>query len=291
MNLDSLHVEEEFGILSSDDIYLDCILVKPKDLTDDQIEVIYVWVPRYPLTKTNLINCARQDINAEWRQGRSAHLVFDLRGTGDSDGRLGDKHFDRDLEGIKLWAEERFGEINIVFQGQPDGHGQAAVFPVRPGVIFEYYHYSAPIRASQQDAKTHPPLLYISTPGNFSLVDDVLCNRLAKSGYEVYGMDPLRYLLHASSKNRLKLAEQWSDLKLFLNIIPEKPILIGQPLGAGLALLWTCGLERSQGVIAIGKAQDVFDAWHIFKNDNPHSYFINRYLYLLCLNQPSPPGR
>lgn len=279
MNFESLHEEEEFGILSSDDIYLDCVLVKPKDLEDNQIEILYVWVPRFPLTKTTVINCARHDINAEWREGRAAHLTFDLRGTGDSDGRLGDKHFDRDLDGIRLWAAERFGEIDIVFQGLPDGHGQPAVVPIRPGVIIEYYHYPATNEETSAANNSHPPILYISTPGNFSIVDDVLCNRLARSGYNVFAIDPLRYLLHASSVNRLKIADQWADLEIFLEHIDRAPVLIGQPLGAGLALLWTCGLENAQGVISIGQAQAVFDAWHIFENNNPHSYFINRYLY------------
>lgn len=280
MKFDTLYEEEEFGVLSTDDLYLDCALIKPKALPDDQLESLYVWVPRYPLTKTTLINCARHDITAEWRQSKAAHLVFDLRGTGDSDGTLGDHHFDRDLEGIKLWASERFGDINIVFQGQPYGHGSAIVFPIRPGVILEYYHYPADLNESS--AAHHPPILYIATPGNFNLVDDELCVRIARAGYEVYAMDPLRYLLHASSKKRLKAADQWSDLDKFLNSLPKAPILLGQPLGAGLALLWACGLERILGVIAIGKAQDVFDPWHIFENNNPHSYFINRHLYRLA---------
>jgi hypothetical protein len=283
MNLETLYEEEEFGVLSSDDIYLDCILVKPKDLADKQIEALYVWVPRYPLTKTTLINCARQDIQAGWRHGKAAHLVFDLRGTGDSDGQLGDKNFNRDLEGIKIWAIERFGEIDLVFQGQPDGHGSAAIFPIRPGVIAEYYHYR--VQAAREGRSAHPPLFYISTPGSFSLVDDELCLRLARAGYEVFAMDPLRYLLHASSKNRLKPAEQWSDMNTFCGIMPQPPILIGQPLGAGLALLWASGMEKVRGVISLGKAQEVFDPWHIFDNNNPHSYFINRYLYQLA---PSP---
>lgn len=280
MNLDSLYEEEAFGILSSDDIYLDCILVKPLGLKDDQLQLLYVWVPKYPLTKTALINCARQDIHGEWRQGKAAHLVFDLRGTGDSDGQLGDKNFNRDLQGIQIWAAERFGKIDIVLLGQPDGHGSAAIFPVRPGVIIEYYHYRAETKGGK--SRSHPPLLYLSTSGHFSLVDDELCHRLARAGYEVFALDPLRYLLHASSKKRLKAAEQWADIEAFCKILPESPIIIGQPLGAGLALLWACGIEKIQGVISIGKAQEAFDPWHIFENDNPHSYFINRYLYQLA---------
>lgn len=281
MNLDSPYEEEAFGVLSSDDIYLDCILVKPKGLQDNRLEVLYVWVPRYPLTKTSLINCARQDINSDWRQGKMAHLVFDLRGTGDSDGRFGDKNFDRDLEGIKIWANERFGEIDLVFQGLPDGHGNAIIMPIRPGVIIEYYHYPMEKKGKGKDYIAHPPLLYLSTPGNFSLVDDELCLRLSRAGYEVFAMDPIRYLLHASSKNRLKAADQYSDIEKFCNVIPESPIIIGQPLGAGLALLWACGIQKIQGVVSIGKAQEVFDPWHMFDNDNPHSYFINRFLYQL----------
>ena len=284
MNLDSPYEEEAFGVLSSDDIYLDCILVRPKGLDDKEIEVLYVWVPRYPLTKTTLINCARHDISSDWRQGKAAHLVFDLRGTGDSDGQLGDRHFNRDFEGIQIWATERFGKIDIVFMGQPDGHGSAILLPIRPGVILEYYHYPVNPEADNRGNRSHPPILYISTPGNFSMVDDELCQRLARAGYEVFAIDPLRYLLHASGKNRLKPADQWTDLNVFCKSIPEPPVLIGQPLGAGLALLWACGLEKIQGVIAIGKAQAAFDPWHIFENDNPHIYFINRYLYKLAPN-------
>ena len=57
MDFESLYEEEEFGVLSSDDLYLDCVLVRPKALKDSQLELLYVWVPRYPLTKTTLINC------------------------------------------------------------------------------------------------------------------------------------------------------------------------------------------------------------------------------------------
>ncbi len=275
MNVDSLYEEEAFGVLSSDEIYLDCLLIKPKGLKDADVESLYIWVPRYPLTKTSLINCARQDINVEWRQGKAAHLVFDLRGTGDSDGSRGDKNFKRDIEGLQIWAAERFGDVEIIGLGQPDGHGNAAILPIRPGVILEYYHYSA----KNNDEGAKPPLIYLSTPGSFSLVDDEICLRLARAGHEVFALDPLRYLLHASSKKRLTLADQWADIEIFCNLLPEPAIIIGQPHGSGLAMLWACELEKIKGVISIGAAQDVFDAWHIFNNDNPHSYFISRYLY------------
>jgi hypothetical protein len=210
MNIEPLHEEEAFGILSSDNIYLDCILVKPKVLEDSDIEALYIWVPKYPLTKTTLIICARHEINAEWREGKAAHLVFDLRGTGDSDGTLGDRNFQSDLKGIEIWAGERFGNVDLVILGRPEGQGKAHIFPVRPGVIIEYYHYPAAAGSAEKNDKpsTSPiPLLYLATPGNFSVIDDAVCQRLAQAGYDVYGLDPLRYLLHASSRKRLTPAD------------------------------------------------------------------------------------
>lgn len=281
MSSDSFYEEEAFGVLSSDEIYLDCILVRPKGIPDKDINALFIWVPRYPLTKTTLINCARHDIQADWRQGKALHLVFDLRGTGDSDGDRNDKNFDRDIKGLQIWAAERFGKIEVVLLGIADGHGQAAISPIRSGVIIEYYHYPA---ETPNDNDTEPaklPLFYLSTPGNFSIVDDELCQRLARAGYEVFGLDPLRYLLHASAKAPLNPADQWADLEIFYDMVTGPAIIIGQPLSSGLAMLWASGVERIRGVIAIGTAQDVFNPWHIFDNNNPHNYFINRYLYRL----------
>lgn len=282
MNPDFPYEEEAFGVLSSDEIYLDCIMVKPKGMADEDLESLHIWIPRYPLTKATVINCARQDIQAEWRQGKTAHLVFDLRGTGDSDGDRTDKNYDRDIKGLEIWAAERFGDIDVNFLGLPDGHGQAAIAPIRPGVIIEYYHFPPQSQGDSNPAAQKPPLLYLSTPGNFSLIDDELCLRLARAGYNVYGMDPLRYLLHASTNQPLSPAAQWADMDIFCSSLPTPPILIGQPLSAGLAMFWTCGVERFLGVIAIGAAQSVFEPWHIFDNGNPHNYFINRYLYRMA---------
>ena len=113
------YVEENFGILTDDNLYLDAILVKPAHLTDDKLRVLRVWVPKYPLTKTSVITCARQEVKSYGPDGRIAHLVFDLRGTGDSDGVLGQHNFKLDLGAIAAWAEERFGKINFGFLGTP----------------------------------------------------------------------------------------------------------------------------------------------------------------------------
>ena len=71
------YVEEQFGILTDDDLYLDCVLVRPAEMEDENLRVLRVWVPKYPLTKSSLITCARQEVQAFGRQNKLAHLVFD----------------------------------------------------------------------------------------------------------------------------------------------------------------------------------------------------------------------
>ena len=97
--------EEAFGILRDDDLVLDCMLVRPSQATDADLKAIRVWVPRYPLTKASVITCARQEVDALGSQGNVAHLVFDLHGTGDSEGVASDHDFDADLRAVRLWAE------------------------------------------------------------------------------------------------------------------------------------------------------------------------------------------
>jgi hypothetical protein len=268
------YVEENFGILTDDDLYLDCILVKPVKLTDDKLRVLRVWVPKYPLTKTSVITCARQEVKSYGPNGRIAHLVFDLRATGDSEGILGDQNFQMDLQAVAAWAKERFGRVNFGFLGFPTlENGIVNLWPLRKNALMESYHYPA------AGASLSPPsMIYLSTYGNFSRADDILCTALAKAGYNVHGLDPLRYLLHASVNNRLTPNDLWDDLKLLIQMLPNEPIVIGQPLAAGLALVWAAGVKKIRGVMAIGRAQGGLAPAHIFQNNNPYTYLLHRHI-------------
>lgn len=270
------YVEEAFGVLTDDDVYLDCVLVKPAQLEDEGVRALRVWVPRYPLTKSSVITCARREVDANGPGGSVAHLVFDLRGTGHSEGQAGDTNFEMDMEGIRLWAEERFGDINVGFMGKPLGSEQVDVRPLRPGVVMETYHY----RPEQEGER--PPVIYLATYGNFGEADDARCSALAEAGYEVYAMDPLRYLLHASALGRMTVSDLWRDLEALVGQIREEPLLVGLPVSAGLALLWASGVEAVQGVLAIGRTQLAFKPGHIFANDNPHKFFLARYVHKIA---------
>jgi hypothetical protein len=286
------YIEETFGILTDDDIYLDCVLVKPAELTDEDLKVLRVWVPKFPLTKASLITCARQEVSSYGPDGKIAHLVFDLRGTGDSEGAPGDKNFQMDLRGIRAWADERFGQINFGFLGTPDGNGSVAVAPIRPGVTLEYYRYGP--KPARDNAR---PLIYMSTYGNFDRVDDALCLALSQNGYDVYGFDPLRYLLMSSARGRLTASEVFQDANTFARLLNGNPLIVGQPISAGLALLWMAGVDQMAGVIAIGRAQAAFQSGHIFKNYNPHAFFLGRFVanitprpVVLVINEGHPLG-
>jgi len=281
-NESQIYVEEAFGVLTDDDVYLDCVLVKPAKLEDEGVRALRVWVPRYPLTKSSVITCARQEVEANGPDGAVAHLVFDLRGTGHSEGEAGETDFEMDIQGIRLWAEERFGKINVGFLGKPLGSEQVDVRPLRPGVVMETYHYRPQQAAEEVPAAEKPPVVYLATYGNFGNADDALCCALAEAGYEVFAMDPLRYLLHASALGRLKVSDLWRDLEALVTQIPGQPLLVGLPVSAGLALLWASGVEAAQGVLAIGRAQLAFKPIHIFANDNPHKFFLGRYVHKIA---------
>lgn len=268
------YIEEPFGILTDDDLYLDCTLVRPPNIPDEGLQSLRVWVPKYPLTKNSVITCARQEVQYYGAQRKVAHLVFDLRGTGESEGAMGDESFDHDLHAIREWAKERFGKINVGFLGTPNSaYGRVNLWPLGPGSMMESYHYPA-----VSSEVTPPSLLYLSTYGSFGKTDDVVCTRLAQAGYDVFGLDPLRYLLHASSQNRLKPDDLNNDLKMLVQMLPSPPLIIGQPLAAGLALLWASHVSQVQGVIAIGRAQAGFAPAHIFHNNNPYTYLLSRYV-------------
>lgn len=274
MSSEQPYIEEPFGILTDDDLYLDCILVRPPDVPDEAIQSLRVWVPKFPLTKTSVITCARQEVQAAGKQRKMAHLVFDLRGTGESEGVMGDENFDHDLHAIREWAQERFGSVNFGFLGTPfSAYGRVNLWPLRPGSIMESYYYPA-----FSSAIAVPTLLYLSTYGSFGKTDDTVCARLAQAGYEVFGADPLRYLLHASAQNRLKPEDLWEDLKMLIQMLPAPPIIIGQPMAAGLALLWASRVPQVKGVIALGRAQVGFAPSHIFHTNNPYTYLLSRYV-------------
>ena len=278
-NNSRFYAKEAFGVLTDDDVYLDCVLFKPEKLGDEEVRALRVWVPRYPLTKSSVITCARREVEANGPDGTVAHLVFDLRGTGHSEGQAGDTNFEMDLQGIRLWAEERFGDINVGFMGNPLGSEQVDVRPLRPGVVMETYHYR-PEAAEAPEEK--PPVVYLATYGNFDDGDDARCVALTEAGYEVFAMDPLRYLLHASALGRLKVNDLWRDLEALVEQIFGEPLLVGLPVSAGLALLWASGVEAVQGVSAIGRAQLAFRPSHVFDNDNPHKFFLGRYVHKIA---------
>lgn len=266
-------IEENFGILTDDDLYLDCILVKPANASDADIAVLRAWVPKYPLTKTSVISCARQEVTSYGPDGNIAHLVFDLRGSGESDGILGDQNFALDMGAIASWAEERFGSINFGFLGYPTMAEFAKVnlWPLRAGAVMETYLYKA-----AGTEVIHDSVIYMSTYGNFTQKDERLCIAMADAGYDVYGMDPLRYLLHANKNQKLTSEILSADLQELIEMLPSRPIIIGQPLAAGLALTWAIDAAAVPGVIAIGDSQNGLSLKHVFDNSSPLALQISR---------------
>ncbi len=257
--LTELH-EEHFGILTDDQLYLDCMLIRAEGTADRDLRVIHVWVPKFPLTKSSTIVCARQEMAARGQVYREAHLVFDLRGSGESDGSADDTDYEVDLRSIKAWAEERFGAaVKLSFHGTPTSRfGRINLLPLRSGVVMESYYFPP------HNAVADRPVLYLSAFGNFDHTDDIRCAALARSGFEVFGLDPLRYLLHASSHGPLTPDDLARDFETVADIVGRSPRLIGLPLGAGLALLWASLHPTAAGVIAIGQAQNAFQAAHLF---------------------------
>lgn len=269
------YTEEAFGILTDDDLYLDCLFVRPANTDDAHLRAIRVWVPKYPLTKTSVLTCARQEVKSYGPDGKVGHLVFDLRGTGDSDGLPGDQSFNHDLMAIKSWSEERFGpRINFGFFGFPySANSRVYMWPLRPGIVMETYYY----HPAGANLSPHT-VLYLSSYGNFNREDDALCTALAQAGYAVYGLDPFRYLLHASLGGLLTPEVMAEDLQLLIQMLPEHPVLIAGPLAAGLGILWASMHTAVKGLIAIGRAQAGLAPAHIFQNRNPHTFFLPRYI-------------
>ncbi|PID84843.1 MAG: hypothetical protein CSA11_04650 [Chloroflexi bacterium] len=267
------YVEEHFGILTDDNLYLDAILIKPANLKDKKLRVLRVWVPKYPMTKSSVIACARQEVKSYGPDGRIAHLVFDLRGTGDSDGNLLVMNFKMDLHAISEWAKERFGsKVNFGFLGTPTlKTGSVHIWPLRPGAVMETYQFPA----TSKDIIA-PTVIYLSSYGHFGRSDEKICYKLSQAGYTIFGLDPLRYLLHASTKAPLTPEILINDFNLLLQMLPNDPMLIGNPLASGLAMIWASGVERIKGVIAIGRAQSGLQLNHIFDNTHPHTFMLSK---------------
>jgi hypothetical protein len=150
--------------------------------------------------------------------------------------------------------------------------------PIRPGVIIESYVFSA----AKSEGATRPVILYLSTYGSFNQQDEALCLALSQAGYPVYGIDPLRYLLHASAIERLSASDLARDLEILCQNLHSQPLLIGQPVSAGLALLWASSVEDVRGVIAIGRTQPAFTPYHIFDQSKSHTFFLGRLVYRIA---------
>lgn len=273
MSTRQTYVEENFGILTDDDLYLDAVLVKPINLSDEKLRILRVWVPKYPLTKSSVITCARQEVKSYGPDGRIAHLVFDLRGTGDSDGNLSVMNFKMDLQAVSEWAKERFGsKVNFGFLGTPTLKvGRVNMWPLRAGAVMETYYF--PAKGKDVIA---PTVVYLSSYGHFGRSDEKMCYKLSQAGYSVYGLDPLRYLLHASAKEPLTPEMLYEDLNIFMHMLPRDPIVVGNPLASGLAMIWGAGVPRIEGVVAIGRAQSGLQPSHIFSNANPYTFMLSR---------------
>lgn len=283
MNPVSAYETETFGILTDDDVYLDCLLARPPGMQDGNLKALVVWVPRYPLTKNSVLTCARREVIEEGTVGTTAHLAFDLRGTGDSEGGPGERDFESDLNGIAAWANERFGPVEINFRGLPDGSGEANLLPIKPAVALEYYHYpSRPPGKSAGSVSAAFPVVYLSTYGSFGHLDESLCEDLAGAGFDVYGLDPLRFLLHASGAKSLDPANLLQQWRFFRQSLSIRPVLVGQPISAGLVLLWAAMDQEISGVIAIGEAQSAFARNDIFDNRHMYTFFLGRHVHRIA---------
>ena len=145
--------------------------------------------------------------------------------------------------------------------------------PIRPGVVIETYHYHPSARGGR------PPVIYLATYGNFTEADDARCVALSQAGYEVFGLDPLRYLLHASAVERLDVNQLWQDAHAFCRQLPASPLLVAKPVAAGLGLLWASEVEEIRGVVAVGRAQLAFKPGHIFHSGRSHRFFLGRHVH------------
>jgi len=85
-------------------------------------------------------------------------------------------------------------------------------------------------------------------------------------------------MLHASSQSLLTPELLQQDFQMLTQMLNTDPIILAQPLAAGLAMLCTAVVENIKGLVAIGKSQAGLTARHIFDTSDPHQFALPQYL-------------
>ncbi len=270
--LDRTAIKEEFfGILTDDGLALEATLVRPAGMPDRNVQVVQVWLPKYPLTRGSVLTLARRDTIATGERSRMVNLTFDLRGTGESDGIPSPEGFEIDLRSAHEWAKERFGH-DVVFRplGFADlgGANRLVTIPLRPGVLLELYCYNS-VGASKGN------VLYFSQYTSFNRGDDALCREVADAGYTVYGGDLVRYLLLAGPATPEDL---WADGRALALQMDQPLYLVARAFAAGPAMVMAAGVPAITGIIVTGVAQEGLQPAHLFAQDNPAHFMLSRHI-------------
>ena len=261
-------LEEYFGILTDDGLALEATLVRPRALLDSRVEAVRAWLPKYPLTMSSVLPAARREVMAAGPASTIANLVFDLRGTGESEGVPSPEGFAIDVHSAHEWAKERFGEeIGFHTLGFPDlGKANHLVnMPLRPGVMVELYCYNAP-GASQGC------VLYLSRYSDFDRQDDEICHALAAGNYTVYGGDLMRYLLLAAP---LTLDTFVRDSAAVAARLSQPLYLAARSQAAGPALIAAAFTPSVAGVIVTGSAQEGLANSFLFDRSTPSQWLLS----------------
>ncbi|MBN1317700.1 MAG: hypothetical protein JXA42_19610 [Anaerolineales bacterium] len=260
--------EEYFGILTDDGLALDATLLGQAGISDKEVKTIKVWVPKYPLTRSSVITAARRALNI-WDKRGIVSLVYDHRGTGESEGLPDVDGLKIDLNSILEWAKERFGSsIKVEYLGFPEMGAAAGLLtlPIRPGVIAEFYRYDPP-------GKRKGVVLYFSQYFMFDRDDDKLAMELATGGFTVYGGDLMRYLLLAAPLDPDVMAK---DTSTMIEPLGKPLYIIARAMAAGPALMMATLVPKVDGVIVTGPAQEGFSSGYIFNRYNPANFLISR---------------
>ena len=227
---------------------------------------------------SSVLPAARREVMGAGSASTTANLVFDLRGTGESEGVPDAEGFAIDVHSAQEWAKERFGEdVRFRSLGFPElGHADHLVnLPLRPGVIAELYCYNPP--KTPQGC-----VLYFSRYSDFSRQDDEICSALAAGGYTVYGGDLMRYLLLAAP---LTLDALLKDNQTLSTRLSQPLYVVARSHAAGPALLVAGHTPAISGVIVTGPAQEGMTNSFLFDRSNPSQWLLAQ--RFRC----SPPGR